>query len=257
MGPFAKLAARHKAAFLGVSHLNKGEGNALYRITGSLAFVALARAAFLLTHDKEKPERRLLLRIKNNLSPLRTGLAFSLVSNERGLPVLAWEPDPVDMTANDVLSPAAKEQGETKLEAAEKWLRATLADGPLWQETIEGDAKGLGISIKTLRRAKGKLDIKSRKQTFSGKWAWFLPTHSEGWPPSTEPAPDKPSSQDGQRPSSTESKRDADIKAAPDGDSSQDGQWPPSDEASKNTPSGEDGQTSPGVGNKGYEEVFE
>lgn len=116
MGPFAKLAAKYNAAFLTISHLNKGEGNALYRITGSLAFVALARAAFLLTHDKEKLERRLLLRIKNNLSPLRTGLAFSLVAAENShLPTLAWEEGTVDMTANDALAPAVKEKGKKSL----------------------------------------------------------------------------------------------------------------------------------------------
>jgi hypothetical protein len=223
-----------------------------------LAFVALARAAFLLTHDKENPERRLLLRIKNNLSPLRTGLAFSLVAAENShVPTLAWEEGTVDMTANDALAPAVKEQGETKLEAVEKWLRATLADGPLWQESIEGDAKGLGISITTLKRVKRKLDIKSKKQTFSGRWAWFLPTHPEGWPPSTEPAPDRPSSQEGQRPPSTEIKRDADLKAAPDKDFSQEGQRPPSNEANKNASPSEGGQIPLGVGDEGYEEVFE
>jgi hypothetical protein len=155
MGPFAKLAAKHNAAFLTISHLNKGEGNALYRVTGSLAFVALARAAFLLTHDKENPERRLLLRIKNNLSPLRTGLAFSLVAAENShLPTLAWEEGTMDMTANNALAPAVKEKGETKLESVEKWLREGLANGPVLGETIEKDAKGLGISIGTLRGAK-------------------------------------------------------------------------------------------------------
>jgi hypothetical protein len=117
-------------------------------------------------------------------------------------------------------------------------------------------AWGLGISIKTLKRAKGELDIKSKKQTFSGKWAWFLPTHSEVWPPSTGSASDKAASQEGQRPPSTESKRDELLRAASDKNFSQEGQWPPSNEASKNAPSSEGGQTPPGVGKNDYEEVF-
>jgi hypothetical protein len=251
MGPLAKLAAKYGTAFLGVSHLNKGgEGNALYRIMGSLAFVALARGTFLLTHDKETPERRLLLPIKNNLSKVRTGLAFSLVGNENGLPTLAWEEDAVDVTASDALAPSLKENNESKLEAVRRWLKAELADSPAWEKTIEKNAKALSISIKTLRRAKGELDIKSKKHPSSGKWAWFLPIHSEVWPPSTEPAPDKASSKDGQWPPSTEQKRDADLKPASGKNSSKDGQWPPSDEANKNALLGEDGQTSPGVGEK-------
>jgi hypothetical protein len=95
-------------------------------------------------------------------------LAFSLVGNENGLPTLAWEEDTVDVTASEALAPSLKENNETKLEAVKKWLNAELADAPAWEKTIEKNAKGLGISIKTLRRAKGELDIKSKKQTFSG-----------------------------------------------------------------------------------------
>lgn len=199
MGPFAKLAARHESAFLAISHLNKGEGNALYRITGSLAFVALARASFLLTHDKQNPERRLLLRIKNNLSPLRSGLAFSMVDGESGMPCLAWEQEPVDMTANDALAPTKKEDGETKLEAAGKWLRSELANGPVLQDTVAADAEAVGISKRTLRRAKDAVGAKSMKQKFSGMWEWCLEdAHSnrEAWPPSSEPAPHKAFNED-------------------------------------------------------------
>ena len=63
MGPLAALSAKHNVALLGISHLNKSEGSALYRVSGSLVFVALSRAAFLLARDREQSERRLLLRI--------------------------------------------------------------------------------------------------------------------------------------------------------------------------------------------------
>jgi AAA domain-containing protein len=250
MGPFAKLAARHDAAFIGISHLNKGEGNALYRITGSLAFVALARAAFLLTHDKEKPERRLLLRIKNNLSPLRSGLAFSLVASEHShLPTLAWEPDPVDMTANDALAPAVKEKGETKLEATMKWLKETLANGPVLQETIEKDAEGLGISITgALRRAKKELGVESRLRAFQGKWEWFIPAHTGPCTPLADTPPDKGSSRDEQCTPLEENKRGADPVSPAGNNLTRDEQCTPLEEPKQNAGSVRDEQTAPGAG---------
>jgi hypothetical protein len=66
----SELAARHGTAIIGVSHLNKTAGpQALMRVTGSLAFVAAARAAYLVTSDKQDKSRRLFLPMKNNLGP--------------------------------------------------------------------------------------------------------------------------------------------------------------------------------------------
>ena len=248
MGPLAALSAKHNVALLGISHLNKSEGSALYRVSGSLVFVALSRAAFLLARDREQSERRLLLRIKNSLSPLRSGLAFSIVSNERGLPVLAWEEDAVDMTANDALMPAIREKGETKLEAVKRWLRETLANGPVLQETIKADAEALGISYGTLRNAQSALGVKSRKQTFSGQWEWVLPTPGEALAPSTEPAFRKASSQGAKLAPSTELKRDEPLRAAPGKDFSQGAKLAPSNETNKNADSSEGAKPSGGIG---------
>lgn len=52
LAPLSELAARHNTAVIGVSHLTKAAGSqALMRVTGSLAFVAAARAAYLVTLD--------------------------------------------------------------------------------------------------------------------------------------------------------------------------------------------------------------
>jgi hypothetical protein len=72
----------------------------------------------------------------------------------------------VNLTANDVASPPIQEKGKATLEAVENWLRETLVKGPVLYETIEGDAKGLGISVGTLRRAKKSLGVKSKKRDY-------------------------------------------------------------------------------------------
>ena len=48
------------------------------RVTGSLAFVAAARAAYLVAQDPQNPARRFFLPMKNNLGPDSLGLAFHI-----------------------------------------------------------------------------------------------------------------------------------------------------------------------------------
>jgi RecA-family ATPase len=84
LAPLGQLAARHSVAVVCVSHLNKGgaasggSGDALLRVSGSLAFVAAPRAAFIVARDPENRARRLFLPAKNNLGRDGTGLAFSV-----------------------------------------------------------------------------------------------------------------------------------------------------------------------------------
>ena len=54
------------ACLLCVTHLNKGggSGNALSRVTGSIAFAASARASLVITRDPDDPDRRLMLPLK-------------------------------------------------------------------------------------------------------------------------------------------------------------------------------------------------
>jgi RecA-family ATPase len=46
LAQLAELAARRRVAVVAVTHLRKGDGPAMYRAMGSLAFVAAARAAW-------------------------------------------------------------------------------------------------------------------------------------------------------------------------------------------------------------------
>jgi hypothetical protein len=72
-----ELACRHNVGIIGVSHLTKAAGpQALMRVNGSLAFVAAARAAYLIVPDQDDKTRRLFLPMKNNMGPDTTGVAF-------------------------------------------------------------------------------------------------------------------------------------------------------------------------------------
>jgi putative DNA primase/helicase len=179
---FAEGVARIGAAAVMVSHLNKGteKGNALYRASGSLAFVAAARSSYVVAKDHDDPKRRLFLPTKQNLAPDGDGLAYRVVVGENGAPCLAFEPDPVTITANEAL--AAAPAGPQPRESAADWLRERLADGPVAVREILDESAENGIAEKTLRRAKSQLKVENFKAsgTLDGGWFWRMPGAEDG-----------------------------------------------------------------------------
>jgi len=182
LAPLAELAARHRVAMLAVTHLTKNYGGkAMYRPTGSLAFMAAARAAWLVVKDPKEHGRRLLLPVKANLTRDPTGLAYSVES--RTLPgigeigVVAWEDGIVELSADDAIA-IELDQGRgaaTALDEAAEWLREVLSHGPVEVRRVEADAKACGLSVRTIRRAKREIGAIARKESFGGGWSWALP----------------------------------------------------------------------------------
>jgi hypothetical protein len=187
LAPVSELSARQGVAIVAISHLNKGGGNeAMGRITGSLAFVAASRAAFLIHKDPEDAKRRLFMPIKNNLGIDDSGLAFRIVEREitGGIlaPALEWENERVTCTADEVLAAANANVGEegVALREAVEFLRNELKDGPISQKMIKAGATANGISERTLRRAKSTLGVVTRKMGMKGGWSWELPRTEGG-----------------------------------------------------------------------------
>jgi hypothetical protein len=183
LAPLADLATRHGAAIVGVTHLNKGMGGrALYRATGSLAFVAAARAGWLVTADSADPKRRLFLPAKMNLAEEPLGLAYCLVpvtvDGIGPVPRLEWDSAPVTMTADEALAAEVTDGGGSALQEAVAWLQDVLADGPLKAVDAKARAAADGIAPRTLDRAKSTLNVETTRQGFGGPWVWALPARS-------------------------------------------------------------------------------
>ena len=181
LSPLGELAAKHEAAIIGVSHLNKGGGGeALTRITGSLAFVAAARAAYLIIKDPDDAKRRLFLPVKNNIGNDSTGLAFTVES--KSLPggietsAVIWEADPVTVTADEAMQPQGDTEERSALDDAKEFLNNILAEGPLTSKQVRADAEGAGHSWRTVQRAQKALDIEVSKDGMKGPWIWQLST---------------------------------------------------------------------------------
>jgi RecA-family ATPase len=175
--PLAAMASRQKVAIVVVTHLNKStQANALYRASGSLAFVAAARAVYSVVKDPDDPDRRLFLPIKNNLGDDKTGFGYTIETAENNAPVIEWEDELVEMTIEE-LADAVTDRKQRPYEKAMNWLEVLLSGGPILVERIKAAAENKGHSWSTVKRAKNALNVRSNKTRFDGKWEWQLPVN--------------------------------------------------------------------------------
>ncbi|MBZ0087186.1 MAG: AAA family ATPase [Thermomonas sp.] len=173
LAPMSALAAKRGVAVIGVSHLNKGQAAAIYRSSGSLAFVAAARSVYLLAKSDDAPDRRVLLPVKNNLGPDTHGIGYSLRTTDAKVPYVEWSSEPVQQTADEILKSGSDEQ-RTATEDCMDWLRAILVGDEVLAIEVMNAAKELGFSPKILRRAREKLGVRTRKDGVRGGWIWWL-----------------------------------------------------------------------------------
>jgi len=172
----ADIADQAKVAVVIIAHCNKAAGlQAVHRGLGSVEFVNVARAAWMIGKDPHQPSRRLLLPLKNNLGPDGSGLAFELETHESGQPIVSWETKPIEDSADDVFSGRSQEEGG-RIKEARLWLQEMLADAPMLSVEIKAAAMAEEISWATLRRASTQLGVVKRKLSEDGKFQWLLPS---------------------------------------------------------------------------------
>ena len=184
LAPLQTLAAEWSAAIILISHLNKGgsgDGSAMNRVTGSGAFIAVCRSAWLIALDPKDTDqhRRILVPIKNNLSPDKSGFAYTIesVALPSGINTsrIAFDPIRVHVSADEQLqqpSPRAEEV-KSALDEACDFLKIELKDGAQPARDIARAATDAGISADTLKRARKALSVRKRKVGV-GKGAWRI-----------------------------------------------------------------------------------
>jgi hypothetical protein len=173
MEQLKRVAEDYCVAIVLVTHYNKGLGTqALARITGSLALAAACRSVWSVTNNKETNVRTVAC-VKMNLSENRAGFTFEIAEGK--INVLD---EYVDVTADEMLQERMLNQQRKRGPEPEKmneccdWLRGILAFGPVSAAEIYEKATVTGYSKKTVDRAKKLLDIKPKKEHFSGRWTW-------------------------------------------------------------------------------------
>lgn len=194
LAPLVDLAGRMGCALVGVTHFSKGTAgrDPTERITGSLAFGALARLVMVAAKHQDQGDeseaRRVLLRAKSNIGADDGGFFYELRQGElTGHPGIfassvLWG-EAVEGTARDLLATADStgDDGDGgTLGDAERFLSDLLADGPLPTKAIKADADGAGYSWATIRRAQKALGIEPVKEggrfgATKQQWLWRLP----------------------------------------------------------------------------------
>jgi hypothetical protein len=187
--PLLDLASSVGAALLGVTHFSKGTSGRepIERITGSIAFGALARVVMVAAKEPEADDgtagRRILARAKSNIGPDEGGYAYSLElvpmpgRSDINASVAVWR-ERIDGTARDMLAVAEStdDDGEVNaLNEAKNFLLDFLADGPKPAKECKAAAAEAALSWATVRRAQDKLGIKPAKDSMTGGWTWSLP----------------------------------------------------------------------------------
>ena len=183
--PLVDLAGELGCAVLGITHLSKGTSgrDPVERITGSLAFGALARVVLVTAKqdaDGERPARRALLRAKSNIGPDGGGFAYELVQEPLtdfpGVEAsrVVWG-EAIDGTAREVLADAEAqgEEIEERRDAA-SWLRQLLSGGELSVKEVKRQADGAGHAWRTVQRAMRIAGVESKRGGFGEPAKWRL-----------------------------------------------------------------------------------
>ena len=198
--PLAEMANRLHIAVVAVTHLNKGSGGgnqtALNRFSGSIAFIAAARAAFAVLEDPENDERRFLLQAKNNLGPKCKGLVFRMEQRavSEGIVssnIIFFDNEQVSQSIDEALTASENRGGDgshtSGKEDVAEFLTEILADGPVDVPEVERQARLAGLlgetkrirETKAFRAARNQLGVLFKHEGFGtgSRYVLSLPGH--------------------------------------------------------------------------------
>ena len=171
--PLVDLGAALNCAVLGITHFSKGTAgrDPTERITGSLAFAALARVVMVAARNTQADEgrpSRILARSKSNIGPDDGGFEYDLQQSELvSYPGVfashvVWG-NAIDGSAREILASAdSSEDAESgQLSDSVQWLNALLVEegGQLDKRTIVKLARENGFSERTVQRARNQLGV--------------------------------------------------------------------------------------------------
>jgi len=184
--PLVDLGAALKCAVIGITHFSKGTAgrDPTERITGSIAFAALARVVMIAAKKEQveagKPSR-MLARSKSNIGPDEGGFAYDLRQIE--LPQhpgvftshVVWG-TAIEGTARDILASAdaSDDTDGGVLGEAREFLKDLLANGSVSVKAVKLAAIEAGISFATVKRAKKAIGVVAEKIAMNSGWNWKI-----------------------------------------------------------------------------------
>jgi RecA-family ATPase len=185
--PLVDLATQLNAAILGITHFTKGTAGKepLDRVTGSLAFGAVARIVLVTSKESMSSSMRYILaRAKSNIGLYGDGFYYEIqettLSNFPGITTskIAWK-EIAEGSIQDLLSQSKDNENQSStLQEAQEFISSILADGAMKANDVYACAKDAGFSKTTVDRAKKALGLKPYKVGYGAdsKWLWPLPS---------------------------------------------------------------------------------
>jgi putative DNA primase/helicase len=87
---------------------------------------------------------------------------------------IAWEPDVVTITADEVVAAHTAHAPLRPRDRAAEWLRDLLAGGPMPQQKIKLRAREARFSWATVRRAAKDIGVITEKTGYAAGWTWRI-----------------------------------------------------------------------------------
>jgi putative DNA primase/helicase len=179
------MAAKLNAVLLGVTHYTKGTQRAdpLERVTGSLAFGALARLVFGTAKQRDVAGRFVFMRVKSNVGEDGSGFVYEFEQAEvdEVQHIMAnrihWG-DAIQGDARDAINAAEADPAEGGGSEVTTFLRELLRAGPVASGDVYKQADAAGFTRDQIKRAKKVMgtEVVAEKElgVAHGPWRWRL-----------------------------------------------------------------------------------
>ncbi len=162
-------------SILALLPMHPGRADPLHRIPGINSLAPFASIIYAASPDHREentqPNRRVLIQLKNSLSPIAPAMAFNIENS-----AVAWSNNALhDENIDAIITTPRRTPGPDpiKLDQCTQWLYEFLAPNPRPQAQVIQAANAAGFSYPTLRRAKAELKVQSRREK-EGHWLWRI-----------------------------------------------------------------------------------
>jgi putative DNA primase/helicase len=189
--PLVDFGEEMKCVVIGITHFTKGTigKNPIDRVTGSLAFGAVARIVLAATKNASGDPERMFLMAKNNLGPPRGGYGYSIVGgqlkeDERIIASRIVWGETLEGSARDLLAQAEDDgkhhgKGGRRHEVdlgAKAFLEKALSAGERQAKDVIAEAVQAGFSQDKISRDATDIGVIKWKRGFgtTGEWMWKL-----------------------------------------------------------------------------------
>lgn len=173
LGQIEAIARDYGCAIILIRHLTKMKHeNSLYQGGGTIDMIAAVRSALRIAKHPDQPDQVMMVHLKHNIGPRGPTWIYKLEVGdaEDEVPSLQFVGTD-DRTIEDLNS---NRESTPPKAAAQGFLRRELRKGPRLAKEMETLAKELGISKRTLDRARSEIGVKAIQK--KSRWHWSLPS---------------------------------------------------------------------------------